>query len=55
MVVEGVLSCKTAYALAKKYDVEMPIVEEAYHVLFEGADVKQSMTNLMLRDKKNEM
>lgn len=55
MVVEGVLSCKTAYALSKKYDVEMPIVEEAYHVLFEGADVKQSMTNLMLRDKKNEI
>ncbi len=54
MVVEGVLSCKAAYALSKKYDVEMPIVAEAYRVLFEGADVKQSMNTLMVRDKKHE-
>ncbi len=54
MVVEGVLSCKAAYALSKKYDVEMPIVEEAYRVLFEGSDVKQSMNTLMVRDKKHE-
>ena len=33
----------------------MPITEEIYQVLYEGKDVKNSVTNLMLRDKKHEM
>ena len=37
MVVEGVYSAKAARALAKKYNVSMPIVEEVNQVLFEGA------------------
>ena len=36
MVVEGVKSCKEAYALAQQYGVEMPIVETAYDVLYHG-------------------
>ncbi len=54
MVVEGVLSCKAAYRLAQDYQVEMPVVEEAYRVLFEGADVRESLAALMERDKKPE-
>ena len=33
----------------------MPITDELYSVLYEGADVKNSVYNLMLRDKKPEM
>ena len=55
MVVEGVRTTKSAYELAKKNDVVMPITDELYSVLYEGADVKNSVYNLMLRDKKPEM
>ena len=54
MVVEGVHSAKAAYALSQKYNVEMPIVYEIYQVLFENADVKESVRDLMLRVKKIE-
>ena len=54
MVVEGIVTCKSAYKLAQKYGVEMPIVEEAHNVLYGGCDIANSMTNLMLRDKKAE-
>lgn len=54
MVVEGILACEAAYKLAEKYGVEMPIVEEAYGVLYKDYDVNSSMENLMLRDKRKE-
>lgn len=55
MVVEGVKTTKSAYNLAIKYNVTMPITKEIYEVLYEGKDVKNSVVNLMLRDKKHEM
>lgn len=55
MVVEGVRTTKSAYELAKKVGIEMPITEEIYRVLFEEADVKNSVMNLMLRNKTHEM
>lgn len=55
MVVEGIIACESAYTLSKKYNIEMPIVEEAYDVLYNNADVKESMNNLMMRDKKSEI
>lgn len=54
MVVEGVKTCRAAYALAKKVGVEMPIVNEAYRVLFEGMPPKDAVTHLMEREKKHE-
>jgi len=54
MVVEGFKTCKAAKALADKYNVEMPIVEEAYKILFEGAPAKNAVANLMGREKKGE-
>lgn len=55
MVVEGIKTSKSAYELAKEFNVEMPIVEEIYGVLYEGKDVKSSVINLMLRDKTHEI
>ena len=55
MVVEGIKTTKSAYDLSKKYNIDMPITEELYGVLYKGNDVKESVTNLMLRDKKHEM
>ena len=54
MVVEGVYSAKAAYALAQKYDVDVPIISEVNKVLFEGKDAAQTVSDLMLRDKKLE-
>ena len=54
MVVEGVYSAKAALALAKKYKVSMPIVEQVNKVLFEGASAKDAVKELMLRNKKIE-
>lgn len=54
MVVEGVSAAKAAYELSKKYNVEMPIIEAAYNVLFEGVNPKDAVMKLMARDKKSE-
>lgn len=54
MVVEGVYSAKAAYALSKKYNVQMPIIEQVNLVLFEGKSASDAVKDLMLRDKKIE-
>ena len=54
MVVEGVYSAKAACALAKKYEVEIPIIEAVNQVLFFDKPAKEAVTELMLRDKKVE-
>ena len=54
MVVEGVYSAKAAIALAKKYHVDMPIIEQVNEVLFEDKPAKDAVKELMLRDKKVE-
>ena len=54
MVVEGVYSAKAALALAKKYYITMPIIEEVNRVLFEDKPAKEALVDLMLRDKRTE-
>ena len=54
MVVEGVYSAKAAMELAKKYQVQIPIIEQVNAVLFEGKPADEAVRNLMLRDKKIE-
>lgn len=54
MVVEGVYSAKAAIALAKKYNVQLPIIEQVNLVLFEGKNAAEAVKDLMLRDKKIE-
>ena len=54
MVVEGVYSTKAAIKLAKKYDVDIPIIEQVNEVLFEGKNPGEAVKDLMLRDKKIE-
>lgn len=55
MVVEGVYSAKAVLALGKKYNVELPIVEQVNSALFKGEPVKNMVTNLMTRSKKAEV
>lgn len=54
MIVEGVYSAKAAMGLAKKFQVELPIIEQVNKVLFENKDPREALDELMLRDKKIE-
>jgi len=54
MVVEGVATTKSAFDLAKKYKVEMPITSEIYRVLYENKNPKQAVHDLMTRSAKIE-
>ena len=55
MVVEGVYSAKAAMGLARKYNVQLPIIQQVNEVLFEGKSADQAVKELMLRDKKIEV
>ena len=53
-VAEGVKTAKAARALANKFGVDMPIVEEVYQLLYEGKDPKRAVKDLMNRELKGE-
>jgi glycerol-3-phosphate dehydrogenase (NAD(P)+) len=53
-VVEGIATCKSVVALADRYNVEMPIAQAVYQVLFEGKSVQTAITDLMSRQLKSE-
>ena len=55
MVVEGVYSAKSALMAAKKYNVEIPIIEQVNAVLFENKNAAEAVNELMIRDKKLEI
>ena len=54
MVVEGVATTKSAYELSKRYNVDMPIAQEIYNVLYESKDPKTAVRDLMVRSPKVE-
>ena len=54
MVVEGIVNCRAAYELSLKYNVDMPIVTEAYNVLYNNKNPKDAVIDLMIRNKKDE-
>lgn len=54
MVAEGVKTSLSAYQLAQKLGVEMPIIEQIYLILYQHKDPRQAVTDLMMRDLKAE-
>lgn len=54
MTIESIDNIDAAYALSKKYNIEMPIVNAVYDVLYNNLAPKEAVTMLMLRDKKAE-
>ncbi|HOM42122.1 MAG TPA: NAD(P)H-dependent glycerol-3-phosphate dehydrogenase [Bacillota bacterium] len=55
MVVEGIRTTKSAYLLAQRQKVEMPITQEIYNLLFNKTDIRNSVMNLTMRSKTHEM
>ena len=53
--VEGISAAREAYMLAQKHQVDMPITEQVYHVLFNNLDPKQAVNNLLAREQKPEI
>jgi glycerol-3-phosphate dehydrogenase (NAD(P)+) len=53
-VAEGVKTAKSAYELARKCDVDMPITTEVYRVLYEGKSPGQAVTDLLARELRPE-
>jgi len=54
MIVEGVYSAKAAIGLSRKYEIDMPIIEQVNEVLFNGKAADVAVKELMIRDKKLE-
>ncbi len=54
MVAEGVKTTLSAYQLAQKLGVEVPIIEQMYQILYQNKDPRQAVSDLMLRDLKAE-
>ncbi len=54
MTIESIDNIEVAYILAKKYDVEMPIVDTVYDVLYNNLDPKEAVNILMTRKLKTE-
>ncbi len=54
-VVEGYYAAAAGCSMAKKFNVEMPITEAAYNVLYNGAAIGDVFKALMTREKKHEI
>ncbi|MBA3013537.1 MAG: NAD(P)H-dependent glycerol-3-phosphate dehydrogenase [Desulfobulbaceae bacterium] len=55
MVAEGVKTTRSAWNLAKKMCVDMPILEQVYQVLYEGKKCQEAVYSLLHRDQKEEV
>jgi glycerol-3-phosphate dehydrogenase (NAD(P)+) len=55
MVAEGVRTTKSCYNLAQKHNIEMPILEQTYQVLYENKDCRQAVQELFQRSLKEEI
>jgi glycerol-3-phosphate dehydrogenase (NAD(P)+) len=55
MVVEGIRATGAAYELSRTYNIEMPITEQIYQVLYEGKSPKTAVLELMTRGKTHEV
>jgi glycerol-3-phosphate dehydrogenase (NAD(P)+) len=53
-VVEGLENLKNVYQLAQQYQVEMPIIEQIYQVIYQGLSVQIAVQNLFARQPRRE-
>jgi len=53
-VAEGVRTAKSAHELARKLDVELPICNEVFSVLYEGKTAQRAVEELLTRPLKKE-
>ena len=54
MVIESIDNIEVAYELSKIHNIEMPIVETVYQVIYKNLDPQEAVKKLMTREKKSE-
>ena len=54
MIAEGITTTKSAFELARKNKVELPIIEQVYKILFENVPPMKAIKDLMTRVSKQE-
>jgi glycerol-3-phosphate dehydrogenase (NAD(P)+) len=54
MVAEGVKTAKSAWQLAQRHNVDVPITNQVYGIIYEGKAPKQAVRDLMTREAKPE-
>ena len=54
MVIEGVSTTKAAYELAQSMNIDMPITETIYKVLYENMDAREGILDIMRRETRTE-
>lgn len=55
MVVEGFRATAAAYELARRHNIEMPITEQAWQVIYQGKPPREAVLELMTRTKTHEV
>jgi glycerol-3-phosphate dehydrogenase (NAD(P)+) len=53
--VEGVITARSVHGIAQRLGVEMPIGEQVYRVLYEGATPEEATRSLLARESKSEL
>jgi len=54
MIAEGIKTTKSAYQLSHKMDIDMPITDHIYQVLFEDLSPQEGVIQLMTRSPRSE-
>ena len=54
MTIESIDNIEVAYKLSKMYNIEVPIIESVYNVLFNNLNPRIALNTLMTRDLKEE-
>lgn len=54
MIAEGISTCRAAYQLGMNENVDLPIINQMYSVLYEGKDPRHAIRDLMERPLTNE-
>lgn len=54
-VIEGIVNAKLIYDLARSSNVEMPITEQVYQVLYEDLPLRKAVDSLLGRERKSEV
>jgi glycerol-3-phosphate dehydrogenase (NAD(P)+) len=55
MVAEGVKTTRSVYHLARQKEIDMPICEQMYRILYEDQPPEQALASLMQRELKHEV
>lgn len=55
MVAEGIKTTKSIVRLGEKYNIDLPIAEKVYEILFKSKGIKDAVSELMERDLKGEI